>query len=470
MTDDQFRVATAQIIGIAAGSLVDGNPNDSAWVAGNVERYNEQLHRETVEKIEQESGRYAQENQISQPEAEKRLAQAAQYYLDADWRTVMLKDGYVPDEAALDYLGEILAPTGSYYAERQTPKGASLEPGRQYTAQETAALLRDFEFNNLGAFSNTSINSKNFVGFAQGDLSNNYKRFYDRTLKVDSSWSDWSLGNAVGATQGMSASVRGLQNTVSGIANDPVGALEQFASGVGYFAQYPLTTIGNGWDSLVEKGGLSQAYAMQGRHELAGAVAAEQLTDFGIGLIPGERLLALGKVGGATNALDGFVRHDASRGAKGTGTGKAPYASTVSTDAEASMPYAHPVKEAGPKAATNGSGPATGFLEISDAYSSSKAVQGLSNLKPIDFIYDPASQRFIMGRNQFGHDGILDAGKIPSSDAIVGGGIWKENGVLRTYEWSGHYGMNWTPELREQFKSFMSSHGMNVTHTPGISR
>ncbi|MBJ9978333.1 hypothetical protein IAE35_23175 [Pseudomonas sp. S75] len=109
-------------------------------------------------------------------------------------------------------------------------------------------------------------------------------------------------------------------------------------------------------------------------------------------------------------------------------------------------------------------------MEVSDAYASSKAVQGLNNSKPIDFIYDPVSQRFIMGRNQFGHDGILSAGKIPSSDAIVGGGIWRENGVLRTYEWSGHYGMNWTPQLREQFKSFMSSHGVNVTHTPGIAR
>lgn len=126
--------------------------------------------------------------------------------------------------------------------------------------------------------------------------------------------------------------------------------------------------------------------------------------------------------------------------------------------------------QGGAKATAVGSGPAKGFLEVSDAYSSSKAVQGLSNTKPIDFIYDPVSQRFIMGRNQFGHDGILNAGKIPSSDAIVGGGIWKENGVLRTYEWSGHYGMNWTPELREQFKSFMSSHGVSVTHTPGIAR
>lgn len=36
-------------------------------------------------------------------------------------------------------------------------------------------------------------------------------------------------------------------------------------------------------------------------------------------------------------------------GRKGTGTGKAPYTSTVSTDVEAGMPYAHPVKEAGAK-------------------------------------------------------------------------------------------------------------------------
>ena len=152
--------------------------------------------------------------------------------------------------------------------------------------------------------------------------------------------------------------------------------------------------------------------------------------------------------------------------ALGLGAAKIGSVANAATASQASKE----VVEAGAKGAATGSGPAKGFLEVSDAYSSSKAVQGLSNSKPIDFIYDPVSKRFIMGRNQFGHDGILNAGKIPSSDAIVGGGIWKENGVLRTYEWSGHYGMNWTPENREQFKSFMRSHGVDVTHTPGIAR
>ncbi|RMQ18424.1 hypothetical protein ALQ08_200266 [Pseudomonas syringae pv. delphinii] len=49
--------------------------------------------------------------------------------------------------------------------------------------------------------------------------------------------------------------------------------------------------------------------------------------------------------------LFGAVYDGAAVGAKGTGTGKAPYTSTVSPDAEAGMPYAHPVKEAGPKGA-----------------------------------------------------------------------------------------------------------------------
>ncbi len=54
VTDDQFRVATAQIIGIAAGSLVGGDPNDAAWVAGNVERYNSQLHKSQTTALEKQ--------------------------------------------------------------------------------------------------------------------------------------------------------------------------------------------------------------------------------------------------------------------------------------------------------------------------------------------------------------------------------------------------------------------------------
>ncbi|WP_153772370.1 filamentous hemagglutinin N-terminal domain-containing protein [Pseudomonas sp. MNR3A] len=43
-TDDQFKVATAQIIGVLAGALGNGNPETASWVAGNAQRYNDFLH------------------------------------------------------------------------------------------------------------------------------------------------------------------------------------------------------------------------------------------------------------------------------------------------------------------------------------------------------------------------------------------------------------------------------------------
>ena len=118
-------------------------------------------------------------------------------------------------------------------------------------------------------------------------------------------------------------------------------------------------------------------------------------------------------------------------------------------------------------AKTVGSGPASGFLEVSDAYASSKAVQNFASPTATDFIFDSQSGRFIMGDGGIlGHDGILAAGKITPSETTVGGTIWRENGSLMTDEWSGHYGQNWTPEIRQQFQNFMQQNGVNITHTP----
>lgn len=50
-TDDQFKVGTAQIIGVLAGAVGGGDPNIASWVAGNAERYNQQLHREAADRL-----------------------------------------------------------------------------------------------------------------------------------------------------------------------------------------------------------------------------------------------------------------------------------------------------------------------------------------------------------------------------------------------------------------------------------
>ncbi|AIG04098.1 hemagglutinin [Pseudomonas fluorescens] len=43
-TNPQFKVATAQVIGVLAGALGNGDPETASWVAGNAQRYNDFLH------------------------------------------------------------------------------------------------------------------------------------------------------------------------------------------------------------------------------------------------------------------------------------------------------------------------------------------------------------------------------------------------------------------------------------------
>lgn len=52
-TDDQFKVGTAQIIGVLAGTITGGDLSSGSWVAGNAERYNQQLHREAAARLQQ---------------------------------------------------------------------------------------------------------------------------------------------------------------------------------------------------------------------------------------------------------------------------------------------------------------------------------------------------------------------------------------------------------------------------------
>ncbi|MGO4102223.1 two-partner secretion domain-containing protein, partial [Pseudomonas sp. TAF7] len=52
-TDDQFKVGTAQIIGVLAATITGGDLSAGSWVAGNAERYNQQLHREAAARLQQ---------------------------------------------------------------------------------------------------------------------------------------------------------------------------------------------------------------------------------------------------------------------------------------------------------------------------------------------------------------------------------------------------------------------------------
>jgi hypothetical protein len=54
-----------------------------------------------------------------------------------------------------------------------------------------------------------------------------------------------------------------------------------------------------------------------------------------------------------------------------------------------------------------------------------------------------------------------------NEDAVVGGELMRRpKGEYLTNEMSGHYGVNWTDAVRQQFTDFMSRFGFSVVHTP----
>ncbi|AHF90591.1 type IV secretion protein Rhs [Opitutaceae bacterium TAV5] len=113
-----------------------------------------------------------------------------------------------------------------------------------------------------------------------------------------------------------------------------------------------------------------------------------------------------------------------------------------------------------------GSGPARGFIEVSESYSSVKAVKNFQG-KGTDFVFDPTTKRFVMGNNELGHTGIARVMGVGEAQEarIVGGRIFRQDGKLITNEHSGHFGHQWTDSTRAQFQSFMDEMGVGSAHS-----
>lgn len=101
------------------------------------------------------------------------------------------------------------------------------------------------------------------------------------------------------------------------------------------------------------------------------------------------------------------------------------------------------------------------FLEVTKA--NAKLVKNLPCNKRIEFIFD--GDRLLIGRMK--HPVLVREGKVATrADAIYGGTIRNNNGVLLTDELSGHYGTNWNNAARSKFAEFLKELGITATHTP----
>lgn len=118
---------------------------------------------------------------------------------------------------------------------------------------------------------------------------------------------------------------------------------------------------------------------------------------------------------------------------------------------------------------SNGSGPQHGIIEISDRVKSVKAFQNFKPNTPADFVYDPTTNRLVVATSRTarnGHTGLVRS--LGAAERTVVGGRLRRgpSGGFETSEWSGHYGDQWTPAIRAQYKDFMLRQtGKPVNHS-----
>jgi RHS repeat-associated protein len=108
-----------------------------------------------------------------------------------------------------------------------------------------------------------------------------------------------------------------------------------------------------------------------------------------------------------------------------------------------------------------GSGPAPGVLEVSDYRPSTEAFRAYQPAKPIEYVFDPVSERFAVGAAPSGggspHQRL--AGTINADPNDVVGGMFQRGpgGEIQLNEHSGHYWQNWSPGVRSQLQQFLES-------------
>lgn len=119
----------------------------------------------------------------------------------------------------------------------------------------------------------------------------------------------------------------------------------------------------------------------------------------------------------------------------------------------------------------SGSGPTSGVLGVEPGSTSTSAVQ---NYYPkdgsIEFVYDPTTKTFVVGKpNGSGftgspHQKLVQS--IGSSESTAVGGMFTRgaNGEIVTNELSGHLWKNWTDEIRQQFVDVMTDYGFDIIH------
>ena len=121
----------------------------------------------------------------------------------------------------------------------------------------------------------------------------------------------------------------------------------------------------------------------------------------------------------------------------------------------------------------SGSGPIPGVLGVNENSISSKAIQNYyPKTGSVEFVFDAKTNTFVVGKpqNNVGggspHQNLANTINADQGAKTTLGGTFSRGqyGEIYTTENSGHFGKNWTEELRAQFVETMKGYGLNIKH------
>ncbi|MBH3458989.1 DUF637 domain-containing protein [Pseudomonas putida] len=308
-----LRDTFSQLTGLAAAGLVNGDVEKGAWIAQMADRYNRQAHPKEVVQIKKQAPALAQELGISPAEAERRMAEALAYYTDNEWRQVITANGRSIEASTLAHLGQALAPMADSLDVSRANGDVPMvgEAGKQYTAQQTVALLKDYASTHSAEFNDSTKNRE----FLRPGVDPEYAAYYANNLnfgKYDPTAE--TLGSVEGVGTALGDMLKGMYGLGKGLLTDTQNTASQVSHQLINSLSHPEAVVQEWQDMRAE----ATLYRLQGNPTAAARVEAEWQTKFVMSLVP----VPVGKAGKLGQVSKTVAEREAIAEAVGGATGR----------------------------------------------------------------------------------------------------------------------------------------------------
>lgn len=215
------------------------------------------------------------------------MAEALAYYTDNEWRQVITANGRSIEASTLAHLGQALDSLDVSRANGDVPMVG--EAGKQYTAQQTVALLKDYASTHSAEFNDSTKNRE----FLRPGVDTEYAAYYANNLnfgKYDPTAE--TLGSVEGVGTALGDMLKGMYGLGKGLLTDTQNTASQVSRQLINSLSHPEAVVQEWQDMRAE----ATLYRLQGNPTAAARVEAEWQTKFVMNLVPVGKAGKLGQV------------------------------------------------------------------------------------------------------------------------------------------------------------------------------